>query len=82
MPSHDTMRAYQVVRDAWNKATLAYRDGEYADHLGRREQLAYDDLVDFVEANGLNYTEWDPRGPLTDASKTTGWVGPDPRLHP
>lgn len=25
------------------------------------EQAAYDALVDYVEANDLNYTEWDPR---------------------
>jgi hypothetical protein len=26
------------------------------------EQHAYDELIDFVEANGLNYSEHDPRG--------------------
>lgn len=27
------------------------------------EQRRYDALVDFVEANGLNYSKCDPRGP-------------------
>jgi hypothetical protein len=26
------------------------------------EQKAYDALIDFVEENGLNYSEFDPRG--------------------
>ena len=31
--------------------------------LDRAEQVAYDELVDFVEAHDLNYTVHDPRGP-------------------
>lgn len=29
----------------------------------RREDAAFERLVDFVEENDLNYSKWDPRGP-------------------
>ena len=30
------------------------------------EQACYDRLIDWVEDHGLNYTEYDPRGPRDD----------------
>lgn len=78
---HDTDHAYMVLREAWEGAAAAHQ-GLDTPGTAAREQVTYDALIDFVEANGLNYTEFDPRGPVGDASKTRGWVGPDARLHP
>jgi hypothetical protein len=37
--------------------------GAAIDRAAEEEQVAYDALIEYVEANGLNYSEWDPRGP-------------------
>lgn len=52
---------YRKLHSEWQAAlTLKERRGSDADELA--EQDAYDALVDFVEENDLNYTEFDPRG--------------------
>lgn len=44
----------------WQAASARYHynDSPTNAHI---EQLAYDQLIDYVEASGLNYTKWDPR---------------------
>jgi hypothetical protein len=66
IPEHDKMHTYQVFRDAWDAAQLAHRE-EDTHVTYEEEDKAYQRLIDFVEANDLNYTEWDPRGPQGDA---------------
>lgn len=78
---HDTQHAYDDLRGAWEDAKAAH-DTLDTPGSGELEQATYDALIDFVEENGLNYTQRDPRGPLSDASKTKGWIGPDARLSP
>lgn len=43
-------------------AVLAWDERERSDESRAAEQRHWDVLVDFVEENGLNYTEFDPRG--------------------
>ena len=45
---------FRKLRDEWDAAATHFRRSA--------EQAAWDALIDFVEENGLNYTEHDPRG--------------------
>jgi hypothetical protein len=49
------------LRDLWVKASNRLIDDDSEANI-RAEQECWDTLVDFVEANGLNYTKFDPRG--------------------
>jgi len=52
---------------AWGEAVDAVeRSLDPSDRLIDAEQNAYDALVDHVDAEGLTYTELDPRGPAQD----------------
>ena len=58
METEKTTEKCRQLRAAWQEAsTRADRNPDHADE----EQAAWDELVDFVEANDLNYTEHDPR---------------------
>lgn len=46
----------------WNVAHARYYHDDSTPNF-HAEQRAYDALVDYVEANDLNYTQFDPRGP-------------------
>lgn len=48
-------------RHALYRLDLPAADGEQRDRRERAEQKAYDALIDYVEANGLNGTAADPR---------------------
>lgn len=50
---------------AW-EAARGRRDRVGTDAADAAEQAAYDELVDYVEANDLNGTEYDPRGPIDE----------------
>jgi hypothetical protein len=64
----------------WNAALAEYRRTDSARDF-EAEQKAYDALVDFVEANGLNYSEYDPRGP-EEAQSPCGCYADDPGCPP
>lgn len=49
------------LRAAWDDALTAYRRND-TDANYEAEDRAHDALIDYIEANGLNYTEHDPRG--------------------
>jgi hypothetical protein len=49
------------LRELWVKASNRLIEDD-SDANIRAEQETYDALVDFVEANELNYTKYDPRG--------------------
>lgn len=51
------------LRDAWDasKRELDAATGDALWPASDAEQAAYDALIDYVEANGYNYTEHDPR---------------------
>lgn len=51
------------LRASW-EAARDRKDREGTTAADAAEQAAYDELVDWVEANDLNGTEHDPRGPL------------------
>lgn len=59
IPSDVSVEATKLLR-AWNAASARKRQmsNDWAD---TKEQEAYDKLVDYVEANDLNYTAFDPR---------------------
>lgn len=46
--------------EAWKQALSTVRATE-TDQAADDEQHAYDELVDFVEANEMNNGRWDPR---------------------
>lgn len=52
----------RTLRAAWDAATAAYQRND-SDANREAEQNAYDELVDYIEANELNGTAHDPRGP-------------------
>lgn len=58
---NETEREAMRLREDWVKAQ-GRMDEHYSDANVRAEQIAWDALVDFVEANDLNYTKYDPRG--------------------
>jgi hypothetical protein len=45
----------------WNSAYATYQTAD-EDYVYEAERVAWDALVDYVEADDLNGTEWDPRG--------------------
>lgn len=51
------------LRHEWEQTLhqLAESRGEARVRADRAEQEAYDRLIDFIETNRLNYTEFDPR---------------------
>lgn len=49
------------LRGLW-QASLAEHHQHDTEETALAEQAAHDRLVDYVEAQGLNYTKWDPRG--------------------
>jgi len=55
-------RTARELTEEWNAALAEYRRTD-STRAYETEQKAYDALVDFVEENGLNYSEFDPRGP-------------------
>lgn len=61
----DAQRAeYRARLGAWlNAGTLAQRGGPDWERLDVEESKAYDELIEWVEMNELNGTEFDPRGP-------------------
>ena len=52
---------FRKLRDEWD-AALATKERRGTDADDAAEQAAWDALIDFVEENGLDYTEHDPRG--------------------
>lgn len=59
-----TMAEYHKLLRAW-KTALAELEADVEgedDFLVFQEQRTEDDLIDFIEANDLNYTEYDIRG--------------------
>lgn len=56
------------LRSAWDRA-LADLDGTPA--RDQAEQDAYDDLIEYLEANNLNASEFDPRPGFTAPPATT-----------
>ncbi|HEY5785243.1 MAG TPA: hypothetical protein VIT65_10740 [Microlunatus sp.] len=65
----DVQQAAKALREEWDAALatkVEMEDTEDWPAAYRWEQDAYDRLIDFVEANGLNYSEFDPRGPEDD----------------
>lgn len=63
IPEHDVWHEASKLHDAWQEALRLQRAHDHTFGTDEAEQTAYDALVDFVEANGLNYTDLDPRGP-------------------
>ena len=53
--------AAKVLRYEWEEARRELDQRSESDWLATQEQDAWDALVDFVEANNLNHTEFDPR---------------------
>ena len=53
----DALRLYRI----WTGALAAHRSDTDDGATERAEQVAYDTLVDYVEAHDLNYSEFDPR---------------------
>lgn len=51
----------------WKRALDKMRE-THATEDEEREYELYDQLVEAVEQNGLNYTQWDPRG-ASDADR-------------
>lgn len=63
MNASDRLAEVAQLTVAWRAALDAReRHPNPPDWMDAEEQRAYDELIDFVEANGLNYTEHDPRG--------------------
>lgn len=56
-------RLYSVWVEALDVKECADDPTPYQDAA---EQQTYDNLIDYVEANDLNYSNWDPRGPKED----------------
>lgn len=61
IPQTVRAEAERLTRE-WNEALDRYRRDDTSRSY-EDEQTAYDALIDFVEENDLNYTEFDPRGP-------------------
>lgn len=57
----NTEREYRTIRAAWESARER-QQARGSDFDDAEEQRTYDELIDFVEAHGLNYTDRDPRG--------------------
>ena len=53
---------YRALRAAHDRALRAYHNMPTpTDTAAEAEQIAWDALIVYVEAHGLNYTEFDPR---------------------
>jgi hypothetical protein len=62
MANRTTRKMAVDLRLQWEAAILGQQKrGSAADD--KYEQECYDRLIEHVEANGLNYTVYDPRGP-------------------
>lgn len=62
-PTAEDMRELDRLRAAYQEVGDRAEANPESDALDAACQVAYDALVDHVEACGLNYTEHDPRGP-------------------
>ena len=51
------------LHSEWKEALRADEQPDSTSDDTEAESAAYDKLIDFVERNGLNYSEVDPRGP-------------------
>lgn len=64
------MRQWRKLERTWRQAEdeLESADGWRYDRAYEARELAWDTLVEWVEANDLNFTAYDPRGPerITD----------------
>jgi len=54
------MTEVERLRQQWDDALAKHRQVD-TDKTNAAEQVAYDALVDYVEANDLNYSHYDPR---------------------
>lgn len=64
-PSPLVLETWQQLHDEWRNAGYRIdlaRSPDSKEYWEQREQTAYDALVDFIEDNGLNFSEWDVRG--------------------
>ena len=53
------------LRALWRDSVIAMKVKDSQTNIDA-EQVAYDKLVDYVEAHDLNYSEFDPRGPRSE----------------
>ena len=58
----------------WHDARDRYERID-SQHNCDREQAAYDTLIDYLEANDLNCSKWDPRAP-----ERQEWFGSNPTV--
>lgn len=61
MPNSNVIDKAGDLHTKW-KLAQERRERYQTDEAEQAEQAAYDELIDYVEAHDLNYTEYDPRG--------------------
>jgi len=67
--SEDIIARVRALTDEWHAALATKLEVDDTDEwpaAHKWEQDAYDRLIDYVEENGLNYGEYDPRGGRDD----------------